>query len=312
VNELLAALVQLGVLDNATAQRITRNLDPNAAQAWAESLLLESVTSGLDAQRYRLLELVDAGNGRPTAAQLAEFWRREDTAFFRSIEPALYEIAQERAIVSIVSGGAVDMWEAINEAVIGWVNDYYTNLDVEIVGSVPNINATSRTDFARAFLDWQRGELETAGYADGLPQLIRAIEPTFGAVRAERVAVTESTRIYYESTYQAANANPYIVALRWVTAADEIVCPICGPNHTVTVPKAQRVWPNGASIPAHPNCRCRAIEETALTLETPLPPEERYQWSADAYARYQQEQRNPSAAQDTRLLDALTQRRRIP
>jgi hypothetical protein len=182
VNELLAALVQLGVLDNATAQRITRNLDPDAAQAWAESLLLESVTSGLDAQRYRLLELVDAGNGRPTAAQLAEFWRREDAAFFRSIEPALYEIAQERAIVSIVSGGAVDMWDAVNEAVIGWVNDYYTNLDVELVGSVPNINATSRTDFARAFLDWQRGELETAGYADGLPQLIRAIEPTFGAV----------------------------------------------------------------------------------------------------------------------------------
>ena len=170
MNELLAALVQLGVLDNATAQRITRNLDPDAAQAWAESLLLESVTSGLDAQRYRLLELVDAGNGRPTAAQLAEFWRREDTAFFRSIEPALYEIAQERAIVSIVSGGAVDMWEAINDAVIGWVNDYYTNIDAALVGSVPNINATSRTDFARAFLDWQRGELETAGYADGLPQ----------------------------------------------------------------------------------------------------------------------------------------------
>jgi len=137
-----------------------------------------------------------------------------------------------------------------------------------------------------------------------LPQLIRAIEPTFGAVRAERIAVTESTRIYYESTYQAANANPYVVALRWYTAADERVCPICGPNHTVIVPKNQRVWPNGATIPAHPNCRCRAIEETALTLETPLPPEERYQWSADAYARYQQEQRD--ARRPTNLIDTLT------
>ena len=64
-------------------------------------------------------------------------------------------------------------------------DDYYTNLDVELVGSIPNLNATGRTEFARAFLDWQRGELETAGYADGLPQLIRAIEPTFGQVRAE-------------------------------------------------------------------------------------------------------------------------------
>ena len=284
MNELLAALVQLGVLDNATAQRITRNLDPNAAQAWAESLLLESVTSGLDAQRYRLLELVDAGNGRPTARQLAEFWRREDAAFFRSIEPALYEIAQERAIVSIVSGGAVDMWEAINEAVIGWVNDYYTNLDVELVGSVPNINATSRTDFARAFLDWQRGELETAGYADGLPQLIRAIEPTFGAVRAERVAITETTRIFAEATRQADNANPYIVAHRIYTAGDERVCGICGPLHGMVIPKTQRDAPHPslggiAGPPFHVNCRCVIISETTATLQTALPPEETWQYT---------------------------------
>jgi len=303
VNELLAALVQLGVLDNATAQRITRNLDPDAAQAWAESLLLESVTSGLDAQRYRLLELVDAGNGRPTAAQLAEFWRREDAAFFRSIEPALYEVAQERAIVSIISAGAVDMWEAVNEAVINWVEDYYTNIDIEALGSIPNLNDFSRTEFGRIFNLWQRGELETAGYADGLPQLIRAIEPTFGQVRAERIAVTESSRIYYESTYQAANANPYIVALRWYSAADERVCPICGPNHTVTIPKNQRVWPNGASIPAHPNCRCRAIEETSATLETPLPREERYQWNVETYAQYQQAQQD--ARRQINVVDTL-------
>ena len=312
MNELLAALVQLGVLDNATAQRITRNLSPDEAQAWAERRMIQAFTGGLDAQRYRLLDLVESANGNPSDSQLASFWQQENEALYRSVQPTLYEVAQERAIVNIINSGGADMWEAVNDAVINWVEDYYTNIDIEALGSIPNLNDFSRTDFARAFLDWQRGELETAGYADGLPQLIRAIEPTFGAVRAERIAVTESTRIYYESTYQAANANPYIVALRWYSAADERVCPICGPNHTVVVPKNQRVWPNGASIPAHPNCRCRAIEETALTLETPLPPEERYQWSADAYARYQQEQRNPSAAQDTRLLDALTQRRRIP
>jgi hypothetical protein len=303
VNELLAALVQLGIIDNQTAQRINRNLSPDEAQAWAETTLLQAFTGGLDAQRYRLLDLVDSANGRPTAAQLAEFWRQEDDAFFRSVQPALYEVAQERAIVSIISAGAVDMWEAVNDAVIGWVETYYTNIDIEALGSIPNLNDFSRTEFGRIFNLWQRGELETAGYAEGLPQLIRAIEPTFGQVRAERIAVTESSRIYYESTYQAANANPYIVALRWVTAADEIVCPICGPNHTVTVPKAQRVWPNGASIPAHPNCRCRAIEETGATLETPLPREERYQWSAETYAQYQQAQRD--ARRQTNVVDTL-------
>ena len=305
MNELLAALVQLGVIQASTAERIRRNMNPAEAQAWAEAALSETFSGALGAQESRLLDLLRTTQGQPTGAQLDAFWRREDDAFWRAVQPTIETVAQERAIVAALTGTADDaMWNAVNDAVIGWVNDYYTSADLEVVGSIPNLNVTGRTDFARAFLDWQRGELETAGYADGLPQLIRAIEPTFGAVRAERIAVTESTRIYYETTYQAANANPYVVALRWYSASDELVCPICGPNHTVVVPKNQRVWPNGATIPAHPNCRCRAIEETALTLETPLPPEERYQWSADAYARYQQEQRD--ARRQTNLIDTLT------
>lgn len=290
MNELLAALVQLGIIDRTTADRITRNLDPQQAQAWAEGVMFDNFAAALDGQRSRLLDMLDATNGRPTAAQLDAFWRAEDDAFFANVQRGLYDVAQERAITSIVSTGAFDMWELVNQTVIDWVNDYYTNLDVELVGSIPNLNATGRTEFARALLDWQRGELETAGYADGLPQLIRAIEPTFGQVRAERVAVTETTRIHYEATYQAAQANPYTTHLRWYSAADDRVCPTCGPNHLVAIPKAQRVWPNGASVPAHVNCRCSVIEETALTMQTALPPEERYVWSDETYANYQAEQ----------------------
>ena len=305
MNELLAALVQLGIIDRATADRINRNLDPQQAQAWAEGVMYDNFAAALDGQRDRLLRLVDATGGRPTQAQLDAFWRAEDDAFFANVQRGLYDVAQERAITSIVSTGAFDMWELVNQSVIDWVNDYYTNLDVELVGSIPNLNATGRTEFARAFLDWQRGELETAGYADGLPQLIRAIEPTFGQVRAERIAVTETTRIHYEATYQAANANPYITHLRWYTAADERVCPICGPNHTIAIPKAQRVWPNGASVPAHVNCRCSVIEETALTMQTALPPEETWQWDADTYAAAQAAQRRTTG--DPRLFNALLQ-----
>ena len=305
MNELLAALVQLGVIDNATAQRINRNLDPEQAQAWAEGRLYDEFAAALDGQRARLLRLVDATNGRPTQAQLDAFWRAEDDAFFANVQRGLYEVAQERAITSIVSTGAFDMWDVVNQRVIDWVNDYYTNIDAEIVGSIPNLNATGRTEFARAFIDWQRGELETAGYADGLPQLIRAIEPTFGQVRASRVAVTETTRIFYEATYQAAQANPYTTHLRWYSAADDRVCVLCGPNHLVAIPKAQRVWPNGASIPAHVNCRCFAIEETALTMQTALPREETWQWDADTYAATQAAQGRSTG--DPRLFNALLQ-----
>ena len=290
MNELLAALVQLGIIDRATADRINRNLDPIQAQAWAEGRLYDEFAAALDGQRDRLLRLVDATNGRPTQRQLDAFWRAEDDAFFANVQRGLYDVAQERAITSIVTTGAFDMWETVNQRVIDWVNDYYTNIDAEIVGSIPNLNATGRTEFARAFIDWQRGELETAGYADGLPQLIRAIEPTFGQVRASRIATTETARIHYEATYQAAQANEFITHLRWYTAADERVCPICGPLHLQTIPKAQRTWAGGVSIPAHVNCRCVAIEETALTMQTALPPEERYVWSEDVYRQYQAEQ----------------------
>ena len=305
MNELLAALVQLGIIDRATADRINRNLDPVQAQAWAEGRLYDEFAAALDGQRDRLLRLVDATNGRPTQRQLDAFWRAEDDAFFANVQRGLYDVAQERAITSIVTTGAFDMWETVNQRVIDWVNDYYTNIDAELVGSIPNLNATGRTEFARAFIDWQRGELETAGYADGLPQLIRAIEPTFGQVRAARIATTETTRIHFEATYQAANANEFVTHLRWYTAADERVCPLCGPNHLVAIPKAQRTWPNGYSVPAHVNCRCVAIEETALTMQTALPPEERYVWSEDVYRQYVADQRR--ARQDPRLMNALLQ-----
>ena len=295
MNELLAALVQLGIIDRATADRINRNLDPQQAQAWAEGVMYDNFAAALDGQRDRLLRLVDATGGRPTQAQIAAFWRAEDDAFFANVQRGLYDVAQERAITSIVSTGAFDMWELVNQTVIDWVNDYYTNLDVEIVGSIPNLNATGRTEFARAFIDWQRGELETAGYADGLPQLIRAIEPTFGQVRAERVAVTETTRIFAEATRQADSANPYVVAHRIYTAGDERVCGVCGPLHGMVIPKAQRDAPHPtlggiAGPPFHVNCRCVIISETTATLQTALPPEERYVWNAETYANYQAEQ----------------------
>lgn len=305
MNELLAALVQLGVIPASTAERIRRNMNPAEAQAWAEAALGEAFAGALGAQEGRLLDLLRTTQGQPTSAQLDAFWQRENDALWRAVQPTLETVAQERAIVAALTGTADDsMWNAINDAVIDWVNDYYTSADVEIVGSIPNLNVTGRTDFARAFLDWQRGELETAGYADGLPQLIRAIEPTFGRVRAERIAVTETTRIFYESTWQAANANPNVLYLRWYTAADERVCPVCGPLHLAVIPKAQRTWAGGVSIPAHPNCRCVAIEETALTIETPLPPEERYTWSAEAYRQYQAGQAQNRRAPN--VLDVLT------
>ena len=170
MNELLSALVQLGIITNATAQRINRDLNPVEAAAWAESVIGDAFTGALAAQEVRLLDLVAATDGRPTAAQINSFWRREDDFLWGSVQSSVETVAQERAIVAALTGVADDKtWNKINDAVLNWVGDYYTNLDVDLVGSIPNLNATGRTEFARSFIDWQRGELETAGAQDGLP-----------------------------------------------------------------------------------------------------------------------------------------------
>ena len=86
MNELLSALVQLGIITNATAQRINRDLNPVEAAAWAESVIGDAFTGALAAQEVRLLDLVAATNGRPTAAQINSFWRREDDFLWGSVQ----------------------------------------------------------------------------------------------------------------------------------------------------------------------------------------------------------------------------------
>ena len=78
---------------------------------------------------------------------------------------------------------------------LSWVDAYYVNADAAAVGSIPNLNLTSRTQFAQLFADWQRGELGGSATVEGLPQLVQALEPVFGPGRAERIGVTEVTRV---------------------------------------------------------------------------------------------------------------------
>ena len=143
-------------------------------------------------------------------------------------------------------------------------------------GEYPNLNLTSRTQFARAFAEWQRGELELGTTAQGLPQLVQAITPTFGPDRALVIAQTEATRIIVESQRAASAADEFITHYRYLTAADERVCPQCGPLHGATIEKTAAGFVNPATgevayPPLHPNCRCQILEETEQTIRQPLP-----------------------------------------
>lgn len=301
MNPLLAALVQAGVISQADAERINRSLDPDAARAWAEQRLVIAAQGGLSAQQQRLVDLLQRTNGNASAATLAQFWAEEDARLWTALRGAWEDVISENAVAIAVRMGADEaMWRAVNERMLEWTNDYYVNPDAAAAGSIPNLNLTSRTQFAQVFADWQRGELEIGTTAEGLPQLVQALEPIFGPARSEVIAVTEYTRIATESTLAAVRGNDTVTHVRWNSVADERVCPICGPRHGLTVEKGARGFGGGVGFPpAHPRCRCFLQIETEETMRQALPPEERWSFSAEVYAQRQRDiaaaQRRPNA-----------------
>ncbi len=309
MNPLLAALVQAGVITQAEAERINRSLDPDAARLWAEQQLVVAAQNGLTAQQARLVELVRRSNGQLSAATLNDFWAAEDDRLWQALRPTWAAVVQENAVAMAVRLGADDaMWNAVNERMLSWLDAYYVNADAVAVGSIPNLNLTSRTQFAQVFADWQRGELEIGTTAEGLPQLVQALEPVFGPARAERIGVTETTRVIVESQRAASEGDEFITHYRFLSAADERVCAVCGPNHGIVIEKrgAGFTTPSGRMFPPlHPMCRCQILEETDQTRQQPLPPEERYQWSAARLADYERNRR--AAERPANALRTLTE-----
>jgi SPP1 gp7 family putative phage head morphogenesis protein len=270
--DVITALLNAGLIDMATADIMRRQQDENAARAWAETLVNEASQAGLSAQQQRLLDLVSTTEGRPTAAQLNAFWAGENGLLWQALESAITRVATERASFAAVTAGGIDTFALVNQQVIQWVENYYANGTDP--GSVGSLNATSRQQFADAFTRWQRGDVPFS-QAEGLDGLIELLTPVFGPNRAEMIGITETTRVFVEAQRLAEANNPYTVAFRWLTSADEAVCPICGPMHG-QIRRKNEGYAGGVDLPAHVRCRCHEVPETEATLQQPLPPEERF------------------------------------
>lgn len=270
MNPLLAALVQLGILTQADADRIARQLSPALQRQYAEATLVDALTRALGAQRRRIISVVDAANGRPTARQLSLFWRGEDVALWGDVQETIQGIALESAVTVAIRNGS-STWDLINQNVIDWTTNYYTSEAPAMVGSIPNLNQTSRQQFADVFLQWQQGTLDTVGSKEGLPQLVQALEPVFGRARAKIVGTTENTRIFSESEVLAARGDEFIEYLEYYTAVDEAVCEYCSELNGQVISKnatgfEHSEFGNVGFPPIHPNCRCFISSQTAASV----------------------------------------------
>ena len=131
-------------------------------------------------------------------------------------------------------------WRLPNLAAMSWARGASYEL-------VHGITQTSRALIQDALGDWVRD-------GGAMENLVNRLLPQFGEVRAEAIAVTESTRSFATGSrllYQQAG----IRRVQLLTNRDDHVCPICRPYDGQIVDIEIGV-PGVGFMPWHVNCRC--------------------------------------------------------
>lgn len=123
---------------------------------------------------------------------------------------------------------------------------YIDRLTLEYIGGITD---TTRAETLAEIEGWL---LE----GDSLPVLTDRLTPIFGEARAGRIAATETTRLFAEGNQVAWQASQIVSGKRWMTARDDLVCPICGPLAGTVAPLQGQFRGGYDHPPAHVNCRC--------------------------------------------------------
>lgn len=177
------------------------------------------------------------------------FWINERDILFELLFPILFKAAisgAQDALEELTTIGIGVDWGLVNEAVRDWAKRYTYDL-------VSGITETSKKFLQEAEAEW----IESGAPLD---VLIDQITPMFGSVRAEMIAVTETTRVFAAGNLATWRTSGVVKKKKWYTAEDELVCPICGPLADTEPIGIDDSWltPDGPvdGPPAHVRCRC--------------------------------------------------------
>jgi len=163
-----------------------------------------------------------------------------------AVLPELSALVVDNALRLSVEVGIGFDPAVINELAVNWARDYSFEL-------VKGLTDTTRKVLAQATESF----ISTPGMTIG--DIEKLIEPAFGSVRAEMIAVTETTRAYSAATNELQGllqqqVPGLIVTKTWLTANDDLVCPICAPLHGK--PESEWIMEHPTGPPGHVNCRC--------------------------------------------------------
>lgn len=203
-----------------------------------ESRLQRALEKLQDAQRKRLMQAL---GDPPSQNNLPpQFWSEFGQEYRDALYPLLEQIfldSAEQMLEALPMG--VD-WDLVNAEAARWARQYTYDLVSQI------------TDRTRAALQEKVGNyFETP---TTLGDLKESLEALFGAVRAEMIAVTETTRAAVQGEYalvQKIQEQGIAMVAVWQTNNDDLVCPICAPRNQT---RQGEGWDEPP--PAHPRCRC--------------------------------------------------------
>jgi HK97 family phage portal protein len=196
-------------------------------------------------------ELENAIRGSGTADPLSDpvMWRAREDAMREMLEPVFLQLAAfgisrvQRTTEMLGDGSVTVNWNLVNKDVESWARQHAGEM-------VSNVTRTTRDAVANQVAAWS----QTGEGVDGLLKRIQDMTrddgaPVFGPVRAEMIAITESTNVYAGANSQAWTSAGYAPAvfkpgahvrcrcylqpfkmpdglrvLVWYTAMDERVC----------------------------------------------------------------------------------------
>ena len=206
----------------------------------------------LKAYGGRLLERL--GDPPDLSRLTPAFWDTETGRMLAELRPQIEAMARDAMLGLAAEIGVAFEWGLVAEQAAAWAERYAYDLVTGIVD-------TTRKVVQRKVAEYVRTPGRTIG------DLRADLAPHFGEIRAQMIAVTETTRAYAQGTlfYQQALAQAGVRMVRvWHTSRDEKVCPICNPPGDPLEGKTEDKWPAelAGGPPAHVSCRCW----TTLTL----------------------------------------------
>lgn len=211
-----------------------------------ERKIQRAINEYFDEQYKRIVREIKREFDSKSVYQMS-FWSEEEKRLWEKLSGVFINI-----ILHGVEGGLALLPEGLD----GLIST--TSLQSAIVDAalsyrqqwIKGINDNTMKQVWKEIDAWQQS-------GDPLPTLINILETKkdflFGKTRAERVAVTETTRLHALGNEITFKESGYIKQWNWMTAQDELVCPVCRAGFENS-PYPISVLHE--KLPAHVNCRC--------------------------------------------------------